>query len=172
METSTLEQVAYLAEIIGVILVIVSLIYLSSQVKQNTHQLKIQGLKEAITEFVNAFANLSENSQTTNILRKGLNNYDDLPKDEQGIFLYKIQYLCSGFNQVLMLHKTGYLIESEFIAMSNTMKGIMSCPGSRQCWNQLKSYPPGPFVTYVDELLITKDDVKPINEAFDCFKLE
>ena len=38
----TLEQFAYLAEIIGVVVVIVSLIYLAQQVRQNNKQLESQ----------------------------------------------------------------------------------------------------------------------------------
>ena len=45
----TLEQFAYLAEIIGVIVVIASLIYLAKQVRQNSKQLESQSYQAWVT---------------------------------------------------------------------------------------------------------------------------
>ena len=84
METITLEQMYYIGEMIGVIAVIASLIYLALQVQQNTKQLKIQGLKGAIDEFVNAFSSTHSDEYTTGLFRKGLNNFNALTKNEKG----------------------------------------------------------------------------------------
>ncbi len=41
MESLTLEQIYFMSEIIGVIAVIISLIYVGLQVKQNTHVVRL-----------------------------------------------------------------------------------------------------------------------------------
>ena len=65
----SLEEFSFVAEIVGVILVLLSLIYLAIQVQQNTRQLKIGSVTHAVHEFIHAFisAHGDENSANGNI---------------------------------------------------------------------------------------------------------
>ncbi len=45
MESLTLEQIYFMSEIIGVIAVIISLFYVGLQVKQNTHMVRLNTVR-------------------------------------------------------------------------------------------------------------------------------
>ncbi len=171
METITLEQMYYIGEMTGVTAVIASLIYLALQVQQNTKQLKTQGLKGAINEFVYAFSAATSDEYTTGLFRKGLNNFNALTKNEKGAFQTIMEHQLGGFNQVLLLHSNDLLSDSEFVAMERTFLAVFMCPGALEWWEDFKYLPPEELVSYVDKRIKEEHGkTKTVVDIYDCFK--
>lgn len=93
METMTLERMSYIAEIIGVIAVVFTLIFLTIQVRQNTRQIKSQGLQSAAAQYISRFDHATSTSENAEIFRRGLNIFDGLSKTEQA-YLHSLIHLC------------------------------------------------------------------------------
>lgn len=77
----TLEQLAYLAEIIGVILVIASLVYIGSELRQNTEALEAQTRFNQITVRSNLVDNLLQNEKLLDILYRASIGGDVTPSE-------------------------------------------------------------------------------------------
>ena len=58
----TLEQFAFLAEIIGVIVVAASVIFLAIQVRQNTMQIRVEGITKGIETQVHRLSHLTDDA--------------------------------------------------------------------------------------------------------------
>ena len=67
----TLEQYAYLAEIIGVALVIASLVYLARQLKQTTEMMRVGAANERVQRDYDIVSQLISSREVAEIVRKG-----------------------------------------------------------------------------------------------------
>jgi len=173
METSTLEQMSYLAELIGVLLIVVSLIYLAIQVQQNTKAMAIQGLQDSVTLYLNTYANFTVDEISANNYRKGINDFDGMTRNEQAVFHSKVQILINSFFQVLSLRNKGMLDDETFNAMEILFLKILKCPGTSQWWEQFKHEPPETFTSYIDKRLAEESANIPAHcEDFDWLRAD
>lgn len=63
----TLEQLAYLAEIIGVVLMVVSLTYLAQQFRQNTEMARVAAAEQGVQRDFDIVSLLLENEELTEV---------------------------------------------------------------------------------------------------------
>ena len=83
METLTLEQASYLDEIIGVIAVVISLVYLGLQVKQNTRSIRIQIVHDLSSQFREHQAAIAHDKDLADIFLRAVYSYEKLNTQEQ-----------------------------------------------------------------------------------------
>jgi len=93
MESLTLEQVYYLAEIIGVVAVVASIIYLAIQVKQNGRSLRIQTVHDLSSQYSDVQASLAYDQEMVDIYHRGIYNFDQLDNQEQLRFNLHIEVI-------------------------------------------------------------------------------
>ena len=74
----TLERAYFVAEITAATAVILSLIYVGIQIKQNTDTLKLRTAYDATEEFSDIYLVLTENSDLADIWFRGLQGLDAL----------------------------------------------------------------------------------------------
>lgn len=173
METMTLEQLYYIGEMIGVIAVVVTLIFLTVQVRQNTKLMKTHGLQEAIAHFILANPQATSDVLNAKNFRMGLNDFNALSRDEKAVFHSKMHILIAGFGQVLSLYKNGLLIHAEFTTMEGFFLRAMLCPGAQQWWEQFKHMTPMHFMSHVDKRIQEESaNIKPFSEELDWYKID
>ena len=91
------DAVGAIAETIGVFGVIVTIGYLAIQVRQSNRQDAVHGVQAAVKEFVNAYAAVTTDEISAENFRAGLNQFDDLTRNEKAIFIPKCNYWQAGF---------------------------------------------------------------------------
>jgi hypothetical protein len=74
----TLEQLAYLAEIIGVVLMVVSLTYLAQQFRQNTEMARVAAAEQGVQRDFDIVSLLLENKELTEVWVKGESDFESL----------------------------------------------------------------------------------------------
>ena len=89
METLTLEHLYYIGELAGVIVVIVSVIYLALQVRQNTQTIRTTNM-HAMSGNINSAVDMITNSaEVADIYRRGSMDYDSLDDIEMVRFHFQ-----------------------------------------------------------------------------------
>ena len=83
METITLEQTAYLAEIVGVFAIVASLIYLSLQARQDNRNTRLESVHAMSTEFNSFYDMLASNGDLADIFNRGHVDLQSLDATEQ-----------------------------------------------------------------------------------------
>lgn len=166
------DAVSAIAEIVGGVAVIVTLIYLSIQVRQSNRQEATTAVKEAFETFMAAFASVTETELQTDNFRSGINRFNEMTSNEQAMFQAKMQYLGNGYYQVWTLHKSGMLMDEElFEGCRNAFLTIIKTAGGRQWWAQWKRMPPQPFIQELDALIDDPNSaVPPIYEIWSWLK--
>jgi hypothetical protein len=147
------DVISAIAEIIGSIGILVTLAYLSLQIRQSNRQENIKGLQDAISVFVASVVRLTESEESAEIFRKGIHNFLVLSVERQAQFHSKLLNLIAGFSQVSILHQSGLLDDSEFEAMQCTMLSIFRSPGALQWWESWKHNVPVPLQEYLNKAI-------------------
>ena len=89
MDTVTLEQFNYIAEIIASVAVIASLIYVAIQIHQNTHTIKLTSAQNLSHELRDSFAFLISDVELTEIHLRAMQNIESLtPLEKHRLYLW------------------------------------------------------------------------------------
>ena len=130
----TLEQFAYLAEIIGVVVVIVSLIYLAQQVRQNNKQLESQSYQAWVASNLQINMSISDHALSA-IIAEG--NSDSANLSDKSYVAYAMSHLAimQMAQAADYLYRSGSLDRDLWEGEMNRAAGILAMPGVRQWWD-------------------------------------
>ena len=130
----TLENIYYVGQTIAVFAILVSLVFVGFQIRQNTKALKATS-HHAITDSFNQLnALIGTDPKAGRIWRVGLIGGEDLDEDEQMSF----SYLCLGYMRILetlyFQHKNGTMEAELFESEKRSLIWASSYPGFRAWW--------------------------------------
>jgi hypothetical protein len=162
-----LEVISTIADIVGATGVIVSLIYLSTQVRKTVQQESFQIFQAVANHYLNNLDKATATKEDAEVFRQGLNRFSELTPREQGAFHSKMHSLLHGFHGVWIGYKSGTLPEHELVAMRKFYLQLLMSPGGRQWWDAFKHIPPPHLVAYLEEEVKKADGViMPAVKAF------
>ncbi len=154
-----------IAELVSALGVIVSLIYLSAQVRSNTKQVKAQGHRMLRDEYLSKIDECTKTKENSEIFIKGLNHFDEMSAIEQGCFHSLIHPVLHGFHSIWESNKAGIIGNNDVAAALSQFLSLINSPGGRQWWEAFKHIPPREIVAYIDDSMrIPSDKVLPATE--------
>lgn len=137
----TLQDLGSIGEFVGAVAVVVSLIYLAVQIRQNTHQLEHNAeVLRANAELDSARlstdwnAQLAGDAELTRIWGVGLNDpsrLDAMTGARMGMMLGSLFYRLEGLYR---LHRRGFLPEESWLPWEQLMRNVLSTPFARAWW--------------------------------------
>jgi len=129
-----LEQFAYLAEIIGVVVVTTSLIYLAKQVRQNNKQLESQSYQAWVASNLQINMSMSDPALSA-IIAEG--NSDSANLSDKSYVAYAMSHLAimQMAQAADYLYRSGSLDRHLWEGEMNRAAGILAMPGVRQWWD-------------------------------------
>jgi len=151
----TLEQAAYIAEILGVIVVGVTLIYLSLQVRQGTELLRSESRQALVT---NDVTSLASNFQNADVFAKYVAGNEMSAEDQLRLsFMFALDLRNREFEYFQYIN--GLLDEQTWLAYRHVILINHSTVRGRLWWEKVGRGIVDPtFAVLVDELLV---DAKP-----------
>ena len=129
-----LEQYAYLAEIIGVVVVTASLIYLAKQVRQNSKQLESQSYQAWVASNLQINMSVSDPALSA-IVAEG--NLGSANLSDKSYVAYAMTHLAimQMAQAADYLYRSGSLDRDLWEGEMNRAAGILAVPGVRQWWD-------------------------------------
>ena len=127
------EAIGAIGEIIGAVAVLVTLIYLATQVRQNTNAVRTSGVSAWIdaTHAFNAFA-----IQNAEFLNDAYTQSRALSESEELRFHFQMAQLGNGFEAVYLFYLGGTLDKTFFESKMRTMRWrLLQSPGVRAWWD-------------------------------------
>lgn len=136
--TITIQDVASVAEILGAIAVVASLVYLGRQI----HQANAQSQADARYSFVDAYGQLNltiaQNKELASIFRRGMQG-SDLDEDEAIQFFTFLGQFLNTWSVLFDLHRENHLPESQWTVIRKDIITIITEPGGRKFWDEVGS---------------------------------
>ena len=162
-----------IGEIVSAFAVIITLFYLAFQIRQNNVQTKSEALRIAIQAWVDQQRRAFETEEDVAFMRKALNDYVSLSKDEKGRFFGILLGYIPPFSNIRENHMAGLMDEEAFRAIEVAFASVVSSPGARDCIESFQRHTALPFwiMEYVRGNEPTRTKVQPMSETFDFVKL-
>lgn len=146
---------ASIAEVIGAVAIVISLIYVGVQVTDSTRAVRSASANETAAAMSSWYLELGTNPQASQIFRAGISNPESLSPDELFQFVMQLQGLNLQFQAAYYLAQEGTLDVELQESLTNTILGVKDQPGFRLYWGQRKDLFKRDFSEYVDNLLAT-----------------
>jgi len=145
-----LESAGIIAEIVGSVGVIISLLYLAFQIRDQSLQTKQINHQTAIKDFVQTYCDIRNTEHRAELYVKALEDYESLSTEERIEFDASMMNLMGGYNKIQRLYKSGLLDQHEFRAMEHLMARIIKSPGVTAWWEGEKDDYPAPVREGID----------------------
>jgi hypothetical protein len=130
----TLEELAYISQIVGVVAVLASLIFVGLQIRQNTRALKATS-HHAVTDSFNAINNLIvSDPKMARLWRLGMAGMEGFDEDERVSFSFMALAYMRIFETLYYQYSNGTLDKKLFDAELKTLKWSVTNPGFRAWW--------------------------------------
>ena len=147
-----LDALGNIGDLVGGIAVVVTLIYLAAQIRQNTTQVRLNTASSQYDGILYAFDPIFEGSNAE-ILRRGMSG-DELSEQEQFVWGMLMLRILGQFEMSLYQHSRGALEDSHFEMHSRLLGAIIDAPGSRSWWQELGGETfSADFEAHVDRLI-------------------
>ena len=153
MDWSALSAIADLLASAGVI---ISLIYVSIQIKHNS---KVTGTAnyQQIMEYQNiTIASIIDNPDAANIYNRGLESFSNLNNDERTRFHMLMTPIITGSQMNFQLHNRKLMDDELFEGQTTSFLKMFESPGVQEWWQSNKMWFHEDFVTYLDSVLHEK----------------
>jgi len=134
METLTLEQVYFIGQTIAAIAVIISLIYVGFQVRQNTQATQVSAA-QAFVDAYNTFTSvLTDTEDVADIFLRGSNDFQSLSNTERLRFTAAMGQLFRLFQAAHIQWQKSALDDDLWSGLLVAMGDTMQSSGAKEWW--------------------------------------
>ena len=155
----TLLEWGALGELIGGIAIIVSLIYVGIQVKDNAGAVRSAAANDANVATQSWYMQIGSDRQTSELVYEALTSEVALSNQEEFQFLMMMHGSVLAFQNSYLLAEEGTIDFELRESATTAISGVKDLPGFRRYWRQRRSYLHSGFADYVGQLLQQKTDV-------------
>jgi hypothetical protein len=148
------EAIGSIAEAAGVLFVLISVLYLAVQVRQNTVAAK-GASHHAVTDSFNSISSLiASETQMARLWRLGNSGLENLTEDEAISFGFLCLMYMRVFETIFYQRKVGTMEEQLYLAEEKTLMWWVPQPGYKSWWASNPISFSDEFREYVAELII------------------
>jgi hypothetical protein len=108
MQKLTLAELANIAEVVGAVAVVLSLLYVGYQVKQNTSEVRATNRQQLVGRAHTATQNMAGNPQLADVLTRAFNG-SELTDSEATQFSYIVRGVLYDVQEAYLLYREGRL---------------------------------------------------------------
>jgi hypothetical protein len=110
----TLDDLANLSEIIGAIAVVVTLVYLSVQVRQNTRAVRTDSYTQATQQLWETANAIAQDRELSHVVYKGTATLEELSQEERFRFQLTVNAFLFGTEFLLRLYENGQIEKDDW----------------------------------------------------------
>ena len=142
-----------IAELIGAIAVVATLIYLAAQIRQNTFSNRNAALQTISSQYADWLSTIIENESVARIYRAGLADFNQLTEEDRIRFGMLLTQLCRACDAQYHQHKTSALPQEMWKSTLESLVGVLEKPGGSAWWSRYGSRFSPSFYTVVNGAL-------------------
>ena len=120
-----LEQFSYLAQIIGVVLVIASLVYVGKQLKQNTLMMQAQASGERVQRDAELNAQISGSAEFAELRLEGIENFESPSEAERTRLVLFSRSAIAHWHSMFKLHQQELLSDSNWNEVVGSVENVI-----------------------------------------------
>lgn len=150
----TIQDWGAIGELIGGVAVIVTLIYLALQIRQNTRAIKLSTVHGIAESFRSQYALVGQSDSVAELYTTGLLRPETLDQS-QGVQFYALMHnMVRGYEDAYYQHAEGALDSKYWSGMQSQMCDSVSAQGFQNYWGDRKHWYSKSFQKHVNEVLL------------------
>jgi hypothetical protein len=161
-----LQDFESIAEIIGAIAIVVSLIYVGIQVNDSTRAVRSATANDTSAAMSQWYITVGSNAEATRILLDGMTNPEVLNREETAQFVYMFHGLFLEYQAAYYVAEQGTLDVEMRDFLVNTLAGVREQPGFLKYWNQRREIFNPSFRAFVDDLIAQGTTNKSLEQIY------
>jgi hypothetical protein len=162
-----LSEWANIAEIIGAAAIIISLIYVSIQVRDNTNAIRSAATNDAATAMQSWYMTTGSSEQTSMVFYHGMTAPDTLNREQMFQFIMITHAAFLGYQNSFELAEQGTLDAEIRDSITNTLLATKDLPGYKIYWRQRGPQFSRRFREFVDNL-----NSRPTSASAEVYQLK
>ena len=148
-----LEQAAYLADIVGAILIVVSLVYVARQLHQNTELARVSAGSQQVQRDFDITESMIANRELAEIWVKGESDFDDLDNVDQRRLIFFERRAIIWWHHNFNMNERGLVSSSEWQAQLGIIRAVARRGSVQASWAVFRDGFAKPFRDFLDEQL-------------------
>jgi hypothetical protein len=146
------EAISAISQMIGSIAVVFSVLYLAVQVHRSTRVAKVAAQDAAATSLRAVTGPLAENADLARVWRKGLEDLQSLPAEEQARFFHSAYQFLKAFETIHYHHIHGLMDEQIWQGWCGLLRHYIASPGMEHYWKLRQDLFSTRFQKFIQEL--------------------
>ncbi len=158
-------KVSAISDVIVAISVIVSLIYVASQLEQNTKALQLAAVVNTTEMWTNQQVLLAQDKELNELFWNGMKGDDSLSELDQKRYEAFMSGWVQAFQQSFLLQESGNMNAGLWENQFQSMRWVFSNPGAIKYWAKWKSNHVPSYVKFVDKRIMPRQPETPKNAS-------
>ena len=151
----TLEQVYYVGELVGVVVVVASLWFVAKEIRQNTNQLRVSASNAWVELQMRLVTGIAENREVAELWIKGETDADFEALDavnQNRLVQFEFRALCAWSN-LFELREQGLLPDAQWHELNAIIKKLSERRSIRESWKTFNDIYDKPFKNFAGQYL-------------------
>lgn len=149
----SLEQYAHISQIVGVILIVISLAYVARQLRQNTEMMRVNASSEWLQKDFDIVSSLIENRELAEAWVRGGNDFDQLDETDRQRLVFFERRAMTLWQHIFQMRNKGLYEDSDWETMQLLIRHLASRQSMQAAWQMFRgTYEPG-FQEFLDSQL-------------------
>ena len=153
----SLNDLANMGQVIGAIAVVISLIYVALQIRQNTNAVRSATVQSVHEHFANWYHLIAADAELARIAPNGLRDYQSLSENERTRFIAAFMSFLSYSQNAFLKWRQGLLASSLWLGWEQVMMNFFGTPGGKAFWKERGYMFGDEFRRYIEDDLIKRE---------------
>ena len=145
------QAVGGISEILGALAVIVTLVYLTIQIRQNSAVVRTSNYWQLTAQLGEFAQQLTSDPSLLEIYQRGLKSYQNLTEPERARFHMLLSNLFTKYQVMLQLQRRGQIDQTLYDEQMSGNKLLLDYPGIREWWTEEQRWFAGPFRNFINQ---------------------
>jgi hypothetical protein len=149
----SLAEWASIASVVSAVALVVSVIYVSIQIRHNTRAVRASAFQQVVDSFAGISLDIAKDKNLVDLYLRASQEFASLSDLERAQYsLMLLSFLRRAEN--VHFQSASQLLQTEhWSGIRDSIKAIVSPPGARDCWKTIKSRLNPKFRAFIDTLI-------------------
>ncbi len=166
MKKLNLQDIESIADVVGAIAIVISLIYVGIQVNDSALATRSATANDTAAAMSQWYIAVGSDPEATRVLLDGMTNPESLSREQTAQFIYMFHALFLEYQTAYYVAEEGTLDIELRDFLVNTLAGVREQPGFLKYWSQRREIFKPSFRVFVDDLIAQGKTNKSLEQMY------
>ncbi len=147
-----LREWASIASVVSAVALVVSVIYVSIQIRNNTRAVRASAFQQVVDSFAGISLDIAKDRVLVDLYLRGSQEFASLSEVERAQYSLMLLSFLRRAENVFFQTEIQLLQSEHWSGIRESIKAIVAPPGARDCWGAIKGRLNPEFRAFIDKL--------------------